>query len=96
MGDLFKLYNASKKLARLRNRFLEVGVDDEVDAVVFEIDVARSEVADFESAFAAGRQHEGKMNFFFDAVHGVEKFEWLEKHSDEATEAGLKCRVLCL
>ena len=58
--------------------FLEVGVDDDVDAVVGEIDGAGSKAADFDGAFAAGGQDERKVNFFFDAFCGIKEFEWLE------------------
>ena len=79
----------------LGNGIFEVGVDDDVDAVIFEIDRARSEVADFEGAFAAGGQHEGKVNFFLDAFGVVEEFEWLDQHREYAAEAGLDVGVLC-
>ena len=51
-------------------------MDDDVDAAVFEIDVARGEVADFESAFAAGGQDDGKVNLFLDAFHFGEALKW--------------------
>ena len=85
----------SWRLRSWGNGFFEVGVNDDVDATVFEINVARGEVADLDGAFAAGGQHERKVNFFLGAFGVVEKSEWLDEHSNDAAETGLYCGVLC-
>jgi len=49
-------------------------MNDDVDAAIFEIDVAGIEIAHFDGAFAAGGQNDGKVNFFLDSFHFGEKF----------------------
>ena len=70
-------------------------MDEDVDAVVGEIDGARGEVADFEGAFAAGGEHEGQVNFFFGTFGVIEEFEGLDEHPDDAAEAWFDGCVLC-